>query len=191
MILSPTTSSSRSTFAVDCRATLSRLIGNLSGFAYRRRFDSRWTMEYVSDGCRDITGYDPHRFIANSSLIFGDLIAFTDLERVNERVRLAVQRRQRTSVEYRIRTAYGAWISVEDRLVPIVDAGGKVIAIEGIIDRARHHPAVNLWSSAEFAKKPTAHPCAFFGTTHTPHAQTERVPDVEYQSVLTTTVPPM
>ena len=28
-----------------CHAAFTRLIGNLRGFAYRRRHDSRWTME--------------------------------------------------------------------------------------------------------------------------------------------------
>jgi PAS domain-containing protein len=121
----------------DCHATLTRLIGNLSGFLYRRRPDSRWTMEFVSAGCRDVTGYDPHRFIANASIAFGDLIARSDWQRVNERVRLAVLHRQRATVEYLIRTAHGAWVQVEDRFTPVVNAAGKVLAIEGIIDRAR------------------------------------------------------
>jgi len=124
-----------------CHATLTRLIGNLSGFLYRRRLDPRWTMDFVSSGCRDITGYDPHRFIANSSIAFGDLIARSDWKRVNERVRLAVLHRQRVTVEYVIRTAYGTRVQVEDRLTPVVNAAGNVLSIEGIIDRARSsHP---------------------------------------------------
>ena len=122
---------------VECHATLARLIGNLSGFLYRRRPDAHWTMEFVSAGCRDITGYDPHRFIANASIAFGDLIARADWKRVNERVRLAALHRQRATAEYLIRTAHGAWVQVEDRFTPIVNAAGEVLAIEGLIDRAR------------------------------------------------------
>lgn len=125
----------------DCSDTLGRLIGNLSGFVYRRRFDERWTMDFVSAGCRDITGYEPHRFIDNASIAFGDLISPIDRDRVNERVRLAVQLRQRVSVHYSIRVAHGALVRVEDRLTPIFDATGKVLAIEGIIDRARCGPS--------------------------------------------------
>ncbi|HEX2861008.1 MAG TPA: PAS domain-containing protein [Lacunisphaera sp.] len=119
-----------------CPGTLSRLLGNLSGFAYRRRHDARWTMEFISDGCRDVTGYDPHRFIANASIAFGDLVANNDRERVNERVRLAVLHRHRATVEYLLHTAHGAWLRVEDRLTPVFDAAGRLLAIEGIIDRA-------------------------------------------------------
>lgn len=131
---------------VDCHVTLTRLIGNLSGFLYRRRLDPRWTMEFVSAGCRDITGYEPHRFIANASIAFGDLIARADWKRVNERVRLAVLHRQRATIEYLIRTAPGAWVQVEDRFTPVTNAAGAVFALEGIIDRARcSHPAT--WPS--------------------------------------------
>ncbi len=126
---------------VDCHATLARLIGNLSGFVYRRRLDARWTMDFVSQGCRDVTGYDPHRFIANASIAFGDLIARADRRRVNENVRTAIDHGQRAAVEYSIRTAHGAWIQVEDRLTPVINAAGDVLAIEGIIDRSRHSHA--------------------------------------------------
>lgn len=121
----------------DCQATLSRLIANVSGFVYRRRPDARWTMEYVSSGFRDVTGYDPHRLIGNASIAFGDLISRADWKRVNERVWLAALQRQRATVDYLIRTAHGAWEQVEDRFTPIVNAAGKVLAIEGIIDRSR------------------------------------------------------
>src|SRR5688572_29051891 len=144
---------------VDGHATLSRLIGNLSGFFYRRRHDASWTMEFVSDQCRDLTGYDPHRFIANASIAFGDLIERSDWKRVNERVRLATLHRQRTTIEYRIRTAHGAWIRVEDRLIPIIDAAGTVVAIEGVIDHARSIPASNwtpLPDSTEASIRPFA-----------------------------------
>jgi len=135
---------------VDCHATLGRLIGNLSGFLYRRRLDPNWTMDFVSDGCRDITGYDPHRFIANASIAFGDLIARTDWKRVDERVQFAIRHRRGATVEYLIRTAHAAWLQVEDRFTPVVSAAGKVLAIEGIIDRSRCTP-VPPWTGPQHA----------------------------------------
>lgn len=129
---------------VDCHATLARLIGNLSGFFYRRRPDARWTMEFVSPGCRDVTGYDPHRFIGNASIAFGELIVPADRRRANERVRLAALHRQRARIEYLIRVAHGAWVRVEDRLTPIVNAAGKLVAIEGLIDRVPGNHATTV-----------------------------------------------
>lgn len=133
----------------DCQATLNQLIGNLGGFLYRRRHDRRWTMDFISAGIRGITAYDPHRFLANGSIAFADLIARSDWARVNEAVRTAILQRRRATVEYLIRTAYGAWVQVEDRFTPVVNAAGKLLAIEGIIDRARSDQAL-----AWFAPRP-------------------------------------
>lgn len=124
-----------------CHAALTRLIGNLRGFVYRRRHDARWTMDYISGGCRDIIGFEPHRFIANASIAFGDLIAPSDRPRVNEKVRLAVLRRNRLSVNYRIQTAHGALVHIEDRLTPVFNSTGDVLAIEGVVDLARPEQA--------------------------------------------------
>lgn len=52
-------------------------------------------------------------------------------------VRLAVLHRHRVSVNYRIRAAHGALVPVEDRLTPVFNSTGKVVAIEGIIDPVR------------------------------------------------------
>lgn len=122
---------------IDCETTVARLIGNINGFVYRRRHDARWTMDFVSEGCRDVTGYDPHRFIANQSLAFAELIAHSDRIRVSQQVHAAVQHRRRATLEYPIWAAHGAWLLVEDRLTPVVNAAGTVLAIEGVIARAR------------------------------------------------------
>lgn len=128
--------------SIECQGTVARLIGNLGGFVYRRQHDARWTMDFVSEGIRDVTGYDPHRFIGNQSLAFGDLIARADWRRVNEQVRQAVNDGRRATVEYFIRVAHGGLVLVEDRLTPVIGAAGTVLAIEGIVDRARSAPQI-------------------------------------------------
>jgi PAS domain-containing protein len=121
--------------SADCHATLQRLVGNLNGFAYRRRLDRDWTMEFVSRGCRDITGYDPHRLVNNTNIVYSDLIARSDLKRITDCVHTAARRRQRATIEYSIRTASGIWLRVEDRFTPVANAAGEIDALEGIIDR--------------------------------------------------------
>jgi len=130
----------------DCRAILGRLLGNLGGFLYRRQHDRRWTMDFLSAESRDITGYDPHRFLAKGSIAFANLIARSDWERVNETVRVAILQRRRATVEYLIRTASGALVQVEDRFTPVVNEDGKLLAIEGIIDRSRSDRCI-AWSA--------------------------------------------
>lgn len=121
-------------------ALLWRLVANLRGFAYRRRNDESWTMEWVSDAFRNVTGYDPHRFGYNQSLSFANLIFPADLPVVSAKINSALTSRHRTTVTYRIKAAHHAVVTVEDRLVGVYDAFGTLIAIEGIIDLAQDCP---------------------------------------------------
>lgn len=43
--------------------------------AYRCKLDRNWTMEFVSAGCYELTGYPPKSFINNRDLSFNDIIA--------------------------------------------------------------------------------------------------------------------
>ena len=45
---------------------LSTLIGNLPGMAYRCLNDENWTMEFISEGSHDLTGYAPADLIQTS-----------------------------------------------------------------------------------------------------------------------------
>ncbi|HWL17973.1 MAG TPA: PAS domain-containing protein [Opitutus sp.] len=117
-----------------------RLVAVIGGCVYRRKPDAQWTMELMSDAVRDLTGYDPHRFIHNASLAFANLIAPDDRARVEDAVAAAVRERRRATLHYRLRTAYRRLLPIEDRLVPVYDAQGRVVAIEGIFDLATFGP---------------------------------------------------
>ena len=50
------------------------LLANLPGMAYRCRYDRQWTMQFVSAGCRELTGYGAESLLDNRDLSFNDLI---------------------------------------------------------------------------------------------------------------------
>src|SRR5688572_10539696 len=89
---------------VDTRQMLDRLIVNISGFVYRRRADARWAMEFLSAKARDITGFDPHRYLGNQSLAFFDLIHPGDRRRASNEIASALALRSPFTVSYRIIT---------------------------------------------------------------------------------------
>ena len=53
------------------RRQLDTLVDNLPGMVYRARFDGTWHTRFVSDGCRDLTGYKPDDFIEHKGLHHG------------------------------------------------------------------------------------------------------------------------
>ena len=52
----------------------STLVSNLPGFIYRCANDKNWTMHFISDGCKNITGYSQNDFIKNKKVNFNDII---------------------------------------------------------------------------------------------------------------------
>lgn len=74
---------------------LATLISNLPGMAYRCKNDQRWTMEYVSDGCRELTGYSPEDLMGNHQVAFGELVLEEDREEVQQEIASALAQEKR------------------------------------------------------------------------------------------------
>lgn len=78
------------------------LLNNVPGIVYRCRIDDDWTMLYVSEGIRELTGYPAEEFILNASLSFGSIVEPSDRAKVRKVIRKAVQKKRAYTVEYRI-----------------------------------------------------------------------------------------
>lgn len=111
---------------------LRTLMNNLPGMAYRCKNDRRWTMEFLSDGCRQLTGYASQDLTENAVLSFNDLIHPDDRELVWATVQRAIEQDQPFQMEYRIRNADGRDIWVWEQGVGIV-RNGFLEALEGLI----------------------------------------------------------
>lgn len=109
------------------------LLSNLPGMAYRCNYDREWTMQFVSAGCFELTGYIPERLIYNKELSFNDLIApeyRVPLWKEWERI---LAGRLPFKYEYEIKTAKGERKWVLEMGQGIYDEQGEVEALEGII----------------------------------------------------------
>lgn len=113
--------------------TLTSLINDLPGMVYRCRNNRDWTMEYVSRGARELTGYDPEDLINNHMLSYASLINPDDNERVWDEVQLAVNAGQPFDLVYRIVTAGQELKWVWERGRGIVTTSGELLGLEGFI----------------------------------------------------------
>lgn len=111
---------------------LSTVLSNLPGMVYRCRNDPQWTMEFVSAGAQDLTGYAVEDLLGNKTISFGELIHADDAARIWDIVQKAMATRSPFTLEYRIRTKSGAerWCYEQGRGVY---ANGELLALEGFI----------------------------------------------------------
>jgi PAS domain S-box-containing protein len=112
---------------------LSTLMSNLPGMAYRCKNDSRWTMEFISDGSILLTGYTPWALIANREVAYGDIIVAADRDRVWTEVQQAIAENRHFQLEYRIRTASGEEKWVWEQGIAVYSDSDQVEALEGMI----------------------------------------------------------
>jgi PAS domain S-box-containing protein len=117
---------------------LSTLMANLPGMAYRCHNDSSWTMDFVSSGCKELTGLSPSALIGNSETSYADLILPEDQDEVWNRVQSALTEHSNFEMEYRIRTADGGHKHVWEKGVGIYK-NGKILFLEGFINDITEH----------------------------------------------------
>ncbi len=111
---------------------LSTLLSNLPGMAYRCRNDVNWTMDFVSEGCFDLTGYRSSSLLGNQDLSYADLILPEYKAHVWECVQEAIQERSPFEIIYKIRTAEGKTKWVWEKGIDISE-GGVLIGLEGFV----------------------------------------------------------
>jgi diguanylate cyclase (GGDEF)-like protein/PAS domain S-box-containing protein len=117
----------------DSERSMSVFINNLLGMAYRCNYDRDWTMQFVSDGCFDLTGYHSESLLHNRDLSFNDLIAPEYRETLwNEWARILALQIPFKS-EYEIICADGEKKWVLEMGQGIYGEKGNVEALEGII----------------------------------------------------------
>ncbi len=119
---------------IESRRKLATLIENLPGIVYRCHNNRDWTMEFISSGCREITGYEAADLTVNKILSFNEIIHDEDRDMVWEFIQSAVKRSEPFELRYRIKRKDGrtAWVWARGR--GIFDQHGNLIALEGFIN---------------------------------------------------------
>jgi len=117
----------------ESQRALSTLMSNLPGMAYRCKNDRQRTMEFVSNGCLELTGYQSEELLENKAISFADLIYPDDQDYVWNEVQEAIAARRPFRLIYRIRSRSGikwAWEQGQGIFLP----DGVLLALEGFVN---------------------------------------------------------
>lgn len=123
--------------------SLTALLEHLPGMAFRCRNDRHWTMEFVSEGCFELTGREAIDLISQRS--YADLMDPDDRDRIWAEVQRRIARHEVCHLRYRIRLPDGSPKWVEERSRGIFASDGTLLAIEGFITDTAYAEA--SWNS--------------------------------------------
>ena len=113
--------------------SLKSLVNRLPAMLYRSRNNKSWSLEYVSEGCQTITGYNVDTLLNQPQITLGSLIHEDDADHVWEHVQIALQTQDQFDLDYRLYRADGSLINVKDKGIGLYTDSGLVLGVEGII----------------------------------------------------------
>jgi PAS domain S-box-containing protein len=111
----------------------SEFVYELPGFLYRCANNKNWTMKFISDGCTDITGYEPEEFIENKKIAFNDIIHPDYRKPIRKKWQRLLTEKKYFEFEYPIITKKKDVRWVWERGKGIYSDKGKLLYLEGFI----------------------------------------------------------
>ncbi len=117
----------------ESQRALATLMSNLPGMAYRFRNDADRSMEFVSEGCYQISGYSPEEFIGTRQISLSELTHPDDREIFCNAVEVALQENRPYQLNYRITAKNGELKWVWEQGLGVYSDSGELIALEGLI----------------------------------------------------------
>lgn len=115
------------------RRSLSTLLSNIPGMVYRCKNDKNWTFEFVSDGCLEVTGYEPYEMIENPNFSYTMIIHPEDRLRTWDLAQQQISKQEKFQLIYRLISRSGniKWVWEQGR--GIYSSAGELLALEGFI----------------------------------------------------------
>ncbi len=109
------------------------LVENIPGVVFRCNQDDDWTMEYISDSVKEITGYPSSDFLNNKIRTFDSIIHPDDRKMVHKSIDNLLYKKKQYSVQYRIVDSSGRIHHVLERGKEVTWKKEEIKLIEGII----------------------------------------------------------
>lgn len=118
---------------IESERSKSVMLSNLPGMAYRCHYDQDWTMQFVSNGCLELTGYHADQLIANRKISYNQIIKPEYRDMLFQEWAKVTTERKPFRKEYEITTAAGESKWVYELGEAIYNDTGAVEALAGII----------------------------------------------------------
>ncbi len=121
------------------------LVTNVPGVIFRCSIDDSWTMHYISENIKNISGYPAAGFIGNKERTFSSIIHPDDRESLREEIDLSLSENTPYTLRYRINNADGNTCWVEENGQAVFDDYGEYIdgVITDITDIIQYEEKVN------------------------------------------------
>ena len=113
--------------------TLEALMDNLPGIAYRADAHGRHIFQFLSQGCKELTGYEPEEFLENPDFMYEMIMVEEYKEPLIEQIQYAIEHNTAFEISYRIIAKDGQEKWVWERGSVVLDDAGKPHHIEGFI----------------------------------------------------------
>lgn len=112
---------------------MSTIVGTLPGIVYKSNAQKGWVLEFISDGCLEMTGFEPSELLGKSYDSSAPLIHPEDVGVVKYSVKEALDARRPFRIKYRIVKADGEqrWVLEQGR--GVYDPYGKLTHVNGFI----------------------------------------------------------
>lgn len=111
--------------------SLNDLLSRLPLMLYRSRNDWNWTMDYVSSGCEQLTGYKSQDLI--NTPLYGQLIHKDDQQYVWDNIQHALQHHTVFSLQYRLLRPDRCIVQVQEVGQGLYSHSDMVLGVEGAV----------------------------------------------------------
>ena len=112
---------------------MATMLDNFPGVVYQCKHLTSWQIEFVSPGCKELTGYDASTLVGPLEAFFKRLIHPEDRQRVWNEVQRSLQERNPFGLIYRILVSSGEEKWVWEQGIGHYSDQGEVVSFEGFI----------------------------------------------------------
>lgn len=117
----------------NAHTTTDMIMSNIPCMLYRCKNDRNWTFDFVSEGCLEVTEYQPYELTNSLHFNYMQLIYTEDQPRVWEHVQSQINKQRSFQIIYRIQTRSNKVKWVMERGKGIFSGSDELLTLEGVI----------------------------------------------------------